>query len=213
MAFPHSALASSLRRLQPESSYSSFDSYVNTLKHTQPWSPDNFIMSDFSGDPPLSYTTPGWPSLYWPIRASVGEPQYLYYFSDIWRYTLYWTLITTGSAHFLVAVWAVLMQFASAVHRRAYLKSPSGMSLTPKNRKLLGENPIAETVGWVWLVPLVYLVLGGLEAFLSGSVVGVILGAVYNAGYFKMSTWTPLFWGIINMLVLVVASFRVQGGL
>jgi Putative transmembrane protein 170 len=170
-------------------------------------------MSAFSGNPPLSYTTPKFPSLYWPIRASPGEPQYLYYFSDIWRYILNWTLITVSAAHLIVAVWAVLMQFTSAYSRRAYLKSPAGQSLSAKNRKLLGETPISETVGWVWLVPTIYIVLGAAEALMAGSIVGVVLGAVYNAGYFKMSTWTPLLWGVINMLVLVVASFRIQGGL
>jgi len=60
---------------------------------------------------------------------------------------------------------------------------------------------------------LVYMVTGGLEALLGGSVVGLVLGAVYNAGYFRMSTWTPLLWGVINMLILVVSSFRIQGGL
>lgn len=54
---------------------------------------------------------------------------------------------------------------------------------------------------------------GGIEALMAGSIVGLVLGAVYNAGYFKMATWTPLAWGIVNMLVLVVSSFRVQGGL
>ncbi len=170
-------------------------------------------MSAFSGNPPLSYTIPEFPSLYWPIHASPGDPKYLYYFTNIWRFTLNWTLIATGAAHVLVAIWAVLMQFVSALHRRAYLKSAAGQSLSAKNRKLLGENPVSDTVGWVWLVPLIYFVIGGIEALMAGSIVGVVLGAVYNAGYFKMSTWTPLFWGIINMLVLVVASFRVQGGL
>jgi hypothetical protein len=170
-------------------------------------------MSAYSGQPPIGYTRPKFPGLYWPIRSSPGEPQYLYSLRDIWEFTLTWTLITTGSAHLLVAIWAVLMQFTSATQRRRYLKSPAGRALTQKNRQLYGENPIAETVGWAWLIPLVYIVIGGVEALFAGSVVGVVLGAVYNAGYFKCSTWTCLEWGLINMLVLVVASFRVQGAL
>jgi len=162
---------------------------------------------------PLPYATPPFPSLYWPIRANPGQAQYLYLLSDIWRFTLYWTLITIVSAHILVATWAVLMQFLSAHHRRKYLDSPVGRRLSNKNRKLLGENPITETIGWVWLIPTVYMVVGGIEALLAGSLVGLVLGAVYNAGYFRMSTWTPCLWGIINMLVLVVSSFRIQGGL
>lgn len=39
------------------------------------------------------------------------------------------------------------------------------------------------------------------------------LAAVYNAGFFAMSTWIPLLWGIINVLVLIIASFTIQGGL
>lgn len=39
------------------------------------------------------------------------------------------------------------------------------------------------------------------------------LGAVYNAGYFSMSTWIPFIWGWINVLVLIISSFTMQGGL
>lgn len=57
------------------------------------------------------------------------------------------------------------------------------------------------------------MIVAGLEALLAGSIVGLILGAVYNAGYFRMSTWTPLFWGMVNMLVLISGGFRIQGGM
>lgn len=170
-------------------------------------------MTSYDSGVPFSYSVPDWPALYYPARAEPGEAQYLYYVSDIYRYVVFWTLICVGAAHFFVATWAVLMQFHSAKLRGAYLSTPVGRKLTSKNRKLLGENPFSETLSWVWLVPLVYIVLGGLEALFAGSIVGLILGAVYNAGYFRMSTWTPLLWGVINMLVLVVSSFRIQGGL
>jgi len=39
------------------------------------------------------------------------------------------------------------------------------------------------------------------------------LSGTYTTGYFKMSTWIPLTWGIINSLVLILASFAIQGGL
>lgn len=171
------------------------------------------MSSSIDGDPPLSYVVPPFPSLYWPIRATPNAPKYLYYATDMWRFTLYWTLITIGVAHILVAMWAVLMQYYSAMQKKKWLRSPGASKLTPKNRKLTGQNPVAQTTRWVWLVPVVYLGIGGMEALLSGSIVGLILGAVYDAGYFKMSTWTPLFWGIINLLVLILSSFRVQGGL
>lgn len=170
-------------------------------------------MTTYGAGVPISYTTPAFPALYWPVRASPGEAKYLYFLSDIYRFTLYWTLITIVAAHTCVAVWAALMQFISASHRRKYLSTPAGKRLSAKNRKLLGEYPTGETLSWVWLLPVGYILIGASEAVLGGSLVGLVLGAVYNAGYFRMSTWTPLLWGIINMLVLVVSSFRIQGGL
>ncbi|KAI4110412.1 MAG: hypothetical protein LQ339_001277 [Xanthoria mediterranea] len=62
------------------------------------------------------------------------------------------------------------------------------------------------------VVPL-YSVLAGVEALMAGSVVGLLLGAVYKAGDFRMSTWLPFIWAIINVLVLILSSFSVQGGL
>ncbi|KAL8674424.1 MAG: hypothetical protein Q9168_001157 [Polycauliona sp. 1 TL-2023] len=62
-------------------------------------------------------------------------------------------------------------------------------------------------------VVLVYLALAGVEALMAGSVVGLLLGAVYKAGDFRMSTWIPFIWAIINVLVLILSSFSIQGGL
>jgi hypothetical protein len=39
------------------------------------------------------------------------------------------------------------------------------------------------------------------------------VGAVYFNGRFHMSTWIPFIWGWINVLVLIVSSFTIQGGL
>jgi len=39
------------------------------------------------------------------------------------------------------------------------------------------------------------------------------LGAVYEAGNFRMSTWVPLVWGGVNVMVLILTSFPMQGGL
>jgi Putative transmembrane protein 170 len=150
-------------------------------------------------DVPLDYDRPCFPSLYWPINPSPGESRYLYYQSDIWRFTLYWTLITYAGVHLSASLWAVLMQLRAVVATKT---------------KPLGEpNKIRQTLAWVWIIPVVYLVVAGIEAVFAGSVVGLILGAVYNAGYFNMSTWTPFLWGLLNVSVLILSSFRIQGGL
>lgn len=167
----------------------------------------------YAGGQPLSYTTPPFPSLYWPFDINPGVAKYLYSLEDIWKFTLFWTLLTIPIAHLVVSTWAVLMQFSTAYKRHRFLKSAEGLKLSKKNRKLLGEKPLQECITWVWLIPLIYMVVGGIEALLAGSLVGIILGAVYNAGYFRMSTWTPFIWSIVNMLVLILGSFRIQGGM
>lgn len=86
----------------------------------------------------------------------------------------------------------------------------------------------------MWMVPMVYMLVAGVEAVLAGSVVGLMcvrramffgnsgygalicscrLGAVYDAGSFKMSTIVPFLWALINVLVLIISSFAIQGGL
>ena len=150
---------------------------------------------------PLDYATPPFPSLYWPYKAKPGVANYLYYADDIWRHTILWTLILYAVFHLTVAAFAVLMQLGKG--KRAWQ--------------------------YVWIIPLVYTLIAGVEALLAGSIVGLMsvsllnvygpkltdpsLGAVYNAGYFKMSTWLPFIWSLINVLVLIVSSFSIQGGL
>ncbi|TVY30707.1 Uncharacterized protein LHYA1_G000338 [Lachnellula hyalina] len=158
---------------------------------------------------PFDYSTPAFPSLYWPLNVKPGVANYLYYASDIWRYTLLWTLIIYAVFHGAVAGFAVLMQLGKGKHAWQH----------------------------VWIIPLLYALIAGIEALLAGSIVGGMLvlpwfscsvaieyfnadlisfnslGAVYNAGYFKMSTWMPFIWALINVLILTLSSFSFQGGL
>lgn len=143
--------------------------------------------------------------------------------------------------HAAAAAWAVLMQFHSAMMQRQILRRMAKSNPAQRNddrdsirsavesnafsadtggkgprlpQPLLASNsPVWSTLGWVWIIPVVYLLLGGIEALISGSLVGLLVGAVYNAGYYKMSTWTPFLWGVVNCLVVILGSFRVQGGL
>jgi hypothetical protein len=62
----------------------------------------------------------------------------------------------------------------------------------------------------VWII---YAVIAAMEGLLAGSITGALLGGVYNAGYFRMSTWIPFVWGLINSMVLILGGFAIQGGL
>ncbi|KAB8289874.1 hypothetical protein EYC80_010505 [Monilinia laxa] len=136
---------------------------------------------------PLDYSTPPFPSLYWPLYAKPGVPNYLYYAHDIWRFTLLWTLIVFGVTHMAVVIYAIIMQ--------------------------LGKGKSAWQYVWIIIMPILYGLIAGIEALLAGSFVGLILGAVYNAGYFQMSTWVPFIWSLIHILVLTISSFSIQAGL
>ncbi|KAI1007760.1 hypothetical protein K3495_g469 [Podosphaera aphanis] len=134
---------------------------------------------------PLDYTTPPWPSLYWPFDEKSRIPYYLYYTHDIWRYTLFWTLIMYAGTHSIVAMVGVLMHVGKSDRAWQY----------------------------AWIIALAQALIVGVEAVLAGSIVGLVLGAVYESGYFKMSTWIPFIWGLINVLSLIISSFSFGGSL
>lgn len=98
--------------------------------------------SRVSNPAPLDYVTPRFPSLYWPFDAPAGAATYLYYSHDIWRFTLFWTILIFEASHLAASAYAVAVQW--------------------KNWKIM------------WVVPIVYMVVGGVEAVMAGSVVGLM---------------------------------------
>lgn len=91
---------------------------------------------------PINYHTPSFPSLYDPLPIHNKQAYYLYYTTDIWSFTLYWTLLFYGVTHLTVAGCAIL------THRRNW--------------------------SVIWLVPLLYIVVAGLQALMAGSIVGLV---------------------------------------
>ncbi|KAK9237441.1 hypothetical protein V1525DRAFT_377268 [Lipomyces kononenkoae] len=57
------------------------------------------------------------------------------------------------------------------------------------------------------LIIAVYLFVGLIEAFVSASIIGAILGLVYSAGSFAMSTWIPFIWAVIQILTMIMISY------
>jgi hypothetical protein len=62
----------------------------------------------------------------------------LYFLDDIWRFTLLWTLIIYAVFHMTTAACAVLMQ--------------------------LGKGK--QAFRWVWIIPITYAVIAGIEALM-----------------------------------------------
>ncbi|KAK8114082.1 hypothetical protein PG999_006151, partial [Apiospora kogelbergensis] len=109
----------------------------------------------------------------------------LYNIWDSWRFTLLWTVILYAIFHIGAAAAALAMQVGK---RRTTWK-------------------------YMWTVPVLYAFIAGIEALFTGTITGIVVGAVYLNGNFVLSTWVPFIWGWINVLVLVVSSFSIQGGL
>ncbi len=115
-----------------------------------------------------NYKTPPFPSLYWLIGPSdVVHPSYLYHEKDIWRFTLFWTLIIYEAAHLLVATYAVIIVWWGG--RNDFLTTGKG-----KDEKAAGGVGRRKKLKVLWMVPIVYGVVAGIEALLAGSVVGLM---------------------------------------
>ncbi|KAK9470325.1 uncharacterized protein V1510DRAFT_405149 [Dipodascopsis tothii] len=66
------------------------------------WSTDSLTV-------PAGYETPPFPSLRWPTSNTFETYNYLYYKSDVWKFTLYWTMIMYAGFYGVAALWAALM--------------------------------------------------------------------------------------------------------
>ncbi|ODQ65458.1 hypothetical protein NADFUDRAFT_25637, partial [Nadsonia fulvescens var. elongata DSM 6958] len=129
---------------------------------------------------PIGYETPIFPSLYWPYGSNTFTASYLFYISDIWRFTVLWTIILYTVFHFCAGLWAAIM------HRKV--------------------------IGGVWIV-IVYVLLGAIQAIISGSCVGLLVGYIYSSGLFNMSTWIPLVWAVIQILFMVMNSYTMSSAI
>ncbi|KKA31019.1 hypothetical protein TD95_004108 [Thielaviopsis punctulata] len=135
--------------------------------------------------PPLGYESPSFPALSLHVLDHTPTKKYsLFYLRDIWRFTVIWTLILFLAFHVGAAV------LAWAMHG-------------------------SKSTAWkyMWAVPLLCCAVAAAQAVIAGSVVGLLLGAVYRSAYFHMSPWIPFIWGWINVLVILLSSFSIQGGM
>lgn len=114
---------------------------------------------------PRSYHAPPFPSLYWLIGPPrLVHPAYLFHLKDIWRFTLFWTIIVYEAAHLLAAFYAVAVVWWGSRSDRV----KGGMGRKNRGRKVWGK------ISGMWAVPIVYGVVAGVEAVLAGSIVGLM---------------------------------------
>ncbi|GAA5916864.1 hypothetical protein JCM8208_001938 [Rhodotorula glutinis] len=128
--------------------------------------------------PPDGYVEPSWPGFY---VLGVERAKYLYSPEQIWRFTLYDTLVLFGTVYFLAG--CLCGANFSRRHPRLALVAPAAFSL------------VGMTLG-----------------FVSATIVGYALAALYNAAFLRMSCWIPAIWSLVQLFVLILASTTIQSG-
>ncbi|RLV95997.1 Uncharacterized protein JA1_000655 [Spathaspora sp. JA1] len=139
---------------------------------------------------PIGYSTPPFPSLFWPLGPTKAAYQqaFLYYTIDIWKFTVWWTLILFGGLYTIVGIIAAISSI---------LNKPRNQS------KITGGLEIIFVITMIFC----YLLIGLTRGFCSGAVVGIIVAAVYQAGTLTMSTWVPMTWAIAQVLYDIASSY------
>ncbi|KAK6459934.1 hypothetical protein DFJ63DRAFT_337894 [Scheffersomyces coipomensis] len=138
---------------------------------------------------PIGYSTPPFPSLFWPLGPNQESYQasFLYYSSDMWIFTVYWTLIVFGVFYFGAGLIAVYHNWLSDIQH--------GL---PINKLSI--------IGGIITVPL-FLSIGLIRGFISSAIIGLLLSSIYRAGTLTMSTWIPLTWAIAQILYDVSSAY------
>ncbi|GMK56577.1 hypothetical protein CspeluHIS016_0304170 [Cutaneotrichosporon spelunceum] len=152
---------------------------------------------------PDSYVVPPFPSLYNPSIVSTRQ-QRGYFLPDatsIWKFTFYWTLILMSATFEACAALAV---FAQLLSRSAARRRDAAANAGRRSKfRLRRRSPLY----FLLLIPIAMGAIATFVSLVSGTVVGFALAAVYNAGGFAMSTWVPFMWGMIQVVVLIIASY------
>ena len=68
--------------------------------------------------PPADYTTPRWPSLFWP---PLEDRFVLYRLDDMWRFTLIWTFVMYACFHWAAIGIALIVQIGKKKTNWKYL--------------------------------------------------------------------------------------------
>lgn len=143
---------------------------------------------------PIGYTTPKFPSLFWPVGAGAHGYQrlFLYYSFDVWKFTVYWLMIFYGAFYLLAGLLASF---------NMRLGEPPNCPVSPQKRHT-AQSLLARisVVGF-------YLFAGVIQGFLVGAVVGILLLAIYRAGLLSMSVWIPLCWAVALIFFNICTAY------
>lgn len=175
-------------------------------------------------------SVPSWPSLYDPgveilhfehHNATQPGGHYLHHANDVFRFTLFWTLLFYTPIFVLCGSYAFLnLTFPPSPHsypsNRDTLLDNESYELVglPSSRiqparlrpsKLPKEKQRRSRLAFSLLVFLTFVVLGVAGAVVGSVVLGFAAFGLYQAASFNMSTWIPFLLAILQVLVSLLS--------
>lgn len=140
---------------------------------------------------PIGYTPPAFPSVYWPLGPlrEKYDQLFLYYSTDIWKFTVYWSMICFATVYTLVGVCACFNIVFKGLRLRRITNG----------KRSFGRKAVT--------VAALYILSGLSQGFIVGAIVGLMLQAIYRAGSLSMSTWIPFCWGFALVLYHICSSY------
>ncbi|TFK39520.1 hypothetical protein BDQ12DRAFT_629521 [Crucibulum laeve] len=170
--------------------------------------------------------TPSWPSLYNPGREILHiehkpptQPggAYLYHASDVFRFTLYWTLIFYTPIFLFCGLYAFWnYTFPPKLRSSRPQDDENLLSTMPKSPPSLPTlrpvpslrstippkaNERRSRLAFAILVLLTFLSLSVAGSVIGSAILGFSLFGLYKSANFNMSTWIPFLLAVIQVVV------------
>lgn len=173
---------------------------------------------------PIGYQRPAFPSLFWPL----GEPSkefnnsFLYYFKDIWMFTVAWSMIFMTGIYTVAAGMLLISHYIGLYQHPTYRKDderidgPDNIELCDLNYSHLGipinqhnfvNSLLADNTKMLVYTIIAYILVGAFQGFFAGSIVGVLIAAIYHSTQFKVTTWIPFVYSIIIALYNISSAY------
>lgn len=171
-------------------------------------------------------STPSWPSLYNPaleiLRIEHHSPiqpggAYLYHAKDIFRFTLYWTLVFYTPAFLfcgLYAFWNYAFPPSPRIGSARNVRESYRLSSMASRPTLLhSDTPVAQPVilpktnerrsrvAFALIVLLTFLTLSVAGAVIGSAIMGFVTAGLFKAANFNMSTWIPFLLAVMQVVV------------
>ncbi|KAG0675478.1 hypothetical protein C6P40_005139 [Pichia californica] len=177
---------------------------------------------------PIGYERPSFPSLFWPLGKDSNDfhSSFLYSTKDIWEFTTIWTIIfmtgvyTASAGIFLITHY--IRSYRHPAIRREFEDSEdieNDIELHNMNYNHLYKTKIStyqhyfvnsifvgNTKMHIFTI-LAYIFVGAFQGFVAGSVVGVLIAAIYDSAQFKVTTWIPFVYALIITLYNISDSY------